>query len=276
MKIMSRMALVSLCVGLAALTAGVANARTPSPTATGTPMPPATATLTPPPAATPTPLPEASFSGGAYIDAHVSRDPVTAKIGGVLCGTAIFMAPPGGGPFYIIEVASEQAISGCGREGATITFFVGEREAPQTAVWHAGESQRLNLIIGPPFAQFQIGTAGVVPYVGDTVCGRGAIVYSNEQEPGCGVEGTTVTFKLVDAQGNVSVFATGVWHAWDGISIPQPINLISGSSGAIGLPGTGNAPTDNGRPGNLLISLGFVGLAATGLGLALRRRAVRR
>jgi hypothetical protein len=238
--------------------------RTPTPTPTPTPLP--TVTSTPSPAF-------AAFSGQPWVNAHVTTDPVTAKIGGTLCGTATFMAPPGGGPFYRLEVASAQAISGCGVEGAEIAFFVGDRQAPQTAVWHAGESERLNLIIGPPFAEFAVsgtGAESITPYINGKACGYGGVVYSAEQEPGCGVEGSQVTFKRADAFGNVS-FERGVWHAWDGVSIPLPVTPLSGPSSGVGLPPTGDTSGENGWSGSPLIWLGFAGLGATVVGLALRK-----
>jgi hypothetical protein len=264
--------LAGLAISLMMLGVGIAQARTPTPT----PSP------TAPPTVTPTALPEfAAFAGQPWVDAHVSTDPVTARIGDILCGTAIFITPPGSGPFYRVEVASEKTTPGCGREGATITFFVGERQAPQTAVWHAGESQRLNLIIGPPFAEFAVSGTGaerITPYVNGKECGYGGIVYSNEQEPGCGVEGSQVTFKRVDASENVT-FMTGVWHAWDGVSDPLPITLISGSPGGIrvGNTGTGDASDGEGNAwGRLSILLGFAGLTGAAFGLALRRQAMTR
>jgi len=297
MKIMSRMALVSLCVGLAALTAGVANARTPSPTATGTPMPPATATPSPPPPAV--------FAGTVWVDARIVGDrDLTARIGDTVCGTARppFISPPGAdAPVFGLSVPSDEVLPGCGREGAVVTFFVGGQQAPQTAVWHAGAFEGLALIIGPPFATFGGGLSynssripagqAVVPYIKDTPCGyalipatrdayRG-IAFSNEQELGCGVEGSQVTFKLLDAQGNVLAVAKekGVWHAWDGVAEPQSLRLTFGSGVGItvGNTGTGDASGGEGSAwGRLSILLGFVGLTGVALGLAVRRHAMTR
>jgi MYXO-CTERM domain-containing protein len=133
-----------------------------------------------------------------------------------------------------------------------------------------------------------------MPFMNDQVCGYdrgggfvdpehnyGAIVFSDEQQAGCGTEGAQVTFKLVDAQGKVIAIAnqTGVWHAWDGVSDPQQLNLTFGPVGGIklGNTGTGDASGDEGSAsGRLSTLLGFVGLTGAALGFALRRRTTTR
>jgi hypothetical protein len=105
-----------------------------------------------------------------------------------------------------------------------------------------------------------------------------AVVYSAEQQAGCGVEGAQVSFKLLDAQGNVIAVAreTGTWHAWDGVSAPQQLNLTFGPPGFITMPGTGTGggPQRAAAPwGPLALALASLGLAGGIAALALRRRA---
>lgn len=56
---------------------------------------------------------------------------------------------------YRLDVFLASVRPGCGYEGATISFFVGDERADQTAVWHAGSSQELNLTAGPRPALFR-------------------------------------------------------------------------------------------------------------------------
>jgi hypothetical protein len=188
-------------------------------------------------------------------------------------------------------VPPDEVLPGCGREGALVTFFVGDQQAAQMVEWHAGEDLRVDLIVGAPFAYFEFtgvtaqieqmirtGNAEIVPLVGNKPCGYGNVVYSNEQESGCGVEGSQVTFELVDAQGNVVAVARekGVWHAWDGISF-QWFDLTFGPAGGITMPGTGTGDASGGEGsawGTLSVLLGFAGLTGAALGRALRKQAM--
>jgi len=208
-------------------------------------------------------------------------------------GTPPYITPPGGGgPVFSISVPSEEVLPGCGYEGTVVTFLVGDLRAPQTAVWHAGAFQGLELTIGPRFANFITITGAevekalraggkLVPYVGGKACGYGGVVYSNEQAPGCGVEGSQITFKLLDAEGNVVAVAnqTAAWYAWDGNYDHAPrLNLTFTPAGGIKMPGTGTGDVSPGEAsvwGWLTLLLALVGLASAA-GLALRRRAMTR
>jgi len=295
MLVLRVVVVVCLCTGFAGFAGSVANAQTPTPTSTSTPsvLPGETA---------PAPQP-AVFGGSVWVNARrVDDRGVTAKIGDVVCATVrapLVMPPGGGGPTYGLAVPSDEVLPGCGREGATVTFFVGDQQVSQTVVWHAGEDMRVDLIIGPPFALFFGGVGPsrlssrqvIQPYVGNAVCGYGdandpgdgyeAVVHSTEQQPGCGVEGSQITFKVLDAQGNVIAVAKekGTWHAWDGISSPQQINLTFGPAGGITMPGTGTGDGSDGEGSawaRLSMLLGFVGLAGAATGFALRKRALTR
>ena len=182
--------------------------------------------------------------------------------------------------------------------------FVGDRKASQTFEWHAGTTTRADIIVGPPFAYFG-GTvtfrcpldAILLPFVGDQSCGYAypietlpqpcsgdavpyqVVVYSNDQQPGCGVEGAELTFKLMDAQNNVIAVARekGVWHAWGGVSPPQQLNLtlVAVAAPKVTLVSVGDASWQGGegRWWIASVALAAFGLAGIAVGAALRRRA---
>lgn len=248
-----------IVIALALLIAGpgAAHARTPTPTAT------------------PVPLEPAIYSIVAWVNGQNTAHDVTAKIGETICATSPAIGGPGARPFFGLSVPSEEVMPGCGRDGAVVTFFVDGRQAPQTAIWHSGMSQALNIIIGPPFARFFVVNDGrIVPYIGDKLCGYLEVAYSNEQEPGCGVEGSQITFKLLDAQGNVVAVANEktTWHAWDGISKPQLLRLTFGQASGIrlGIVGTGGPQGGGNWPAATVLAL--AGLTALVAGAALRKR----
>jgi len=282
---------LSFCLGLVLLSSTIAVAETPTPTQTST--------ATPSP--TPSPQQTSVFQGQARLDAHTYPGPLTAKIGDVQCGEREPVAVSGGGgaSLYRVSVISDEIKPGCGYEGAPVTFFLGDQQAHQTGIWHAGSFQLLSLAAGYPFAEFSgtLSTNGqllseiLVPYMGDKPCGYGtstwvgtgphysysAIAYSNEQEPGCGVEGAEVTFKLLDTQGNVIAVAQekGVWHSWGGTGSPQNANLTMVPVGGITLGNVGSGPgTGTDKASWVGLALFAFGLSGIAVGAALRRRSV--
>ncbi len=278
-------------LSLSALALGAALATTPTPTPTSVPTA----------AATPAPQEVATFTGTAWLDAHTSLGPVAATIGGLACSepSVSGFGPDGSGPLYTLRVVSSEVKPGCGTEGAVINFTVEGQLAAQTATWHAATTQHLNLIAGPAFARFagtlqinsRLSNEALVPYIAGNPCGDGefgpppyaygAVVFSDQQQAGCGTEGAQVTFKLVASQGNVTNVTavageTGTWHAWDGVSAPQQLNLtFIPVGGGVTTPsvGTGDAP----RAGSDLwtpigAALAVVGLVAITGAFRLRRQ----
>ncbi len=272
--------------------------------ASGTP----TVTATPTATATPSAQQVARFTGEEWVDAQSSSADVTARIGSSICGTGGTGHFAESAPPYHIQVVSDQITPGCGREGSIITFLVGDRLASETAVWHAASDSTLNLIVGPPFALVS-GTTSlacnelvqrrIVPFVNGVVCGNPTggglalpcsggladytdVVLPAQLQPGCGVEGSQIAFKLLDAQGDVVATAqeTGVWHAWDGgVSSAQQLNLtfVPASGMKMGTVGTGAGSQGIAKDwGALAIALCGVGLGGIGAGVALRGKTTRR
>ena len=296
MNTLIRSLLVSVCA-LAFLGVQVAQARTPTPSPTPTPS----ATSTPAP--TPSPQQVSIFVGQVSLDGREHSGPVTARIGDVQCGEDEPSPSVNGHVVYMANVAvvSDEIRPGCGYEGATVEFFLGDQRVMRTGVWHAGSVQRMGFVAGHPFARFGgvlsanrlLGSEVLMPYVGDIPCGPdaavysypdgkykyGSHVYSNEQQAGCGVEGAAVTFKLLDAQGNVVAMAQekGTWHVFDGVEGFQELDLTLIPVGGIraGNVGSGPGTTTDKTPwiGVALAALGLSGIAA---GAMLRKRTAAR
>jgi len=322
-----RVRILAVCfpVAFVSLIAGIAFAKTPTPTATPT----VTATPSPSPMPTPRLPPEqvAKFSGKIWIDAFGGYDRagiVSVRIGDTVCGRPGPGEQSGGFPVdpppltisYSLDVVPQEAKPGCGYEGATVTFFVGDRQADQTATWHAGSSQVMNLSAGPPVAYFhgrvtlpprldpslfQHGPLGMYAYINDNLCGEVGpggiwpnfpyeeVVKSAEEQQGCGVEGAEVTFKLHDREGhNLSVARNilgvarekGVWHAWGQGNVGQELDLTMapvGSSITPGNVGDGSTQRSGAAPwAELPIGLSVLGLFGVATAVALRRRAAAR
>ena len=321
--------MILLSLAAALVLGGAAYAR--SPDATRTPTATATATSTPTPAPSPTPTPTlppeqvARFSGEAWLDAFGGYDRfrgVAAKIGDTVCGHDDVFLCDYPGPClhpaidpepltlrYHLDVGPAAVKPGCGYEGAPVTFFVGDRPAEQTAVWHGGTSQEVNLTAGPPFALFKGSVAfpagldpslghdvpiGMNAYIGDNLCGQetrggvwrglpyGVVVNSAEQQAGCGTEGAQVSFKLRDRQGNIIGVARekGVWHAWGQGNVGQELDLTMapvGSGITLGNMGDGSSQrSDAAFWAELSLGLSVVGVLGIAIAVALRRRAAAR
>ncbi|MCJ7491570.1 MAG: hypothetical protein MUP15_05410 [Dehalococcoidia bacterium] len=281
--------LVAAAVASLSLAAAVANARTP--TAAPTPTPTVAAPTT------------ADYDIILWADARQSSQPIVAKIGDVVCGgetQAPVMPPDSGVLVHHVRMQSAASSPGCGRPGATVTFFVGDRQADRTAEWRAGEDQSLTLLVGPPFARIwgnadlHLNTGGerLAPFIGQEVCGyqenswQGAappfgyslVVYSRELRAGCGVEGAQVSFKLLDEHHNVLAVAVekGFWHAWDGTPATfESLNLTMVPPGDIrvGSVGTGDSRESDGPLIDVVVlGLALAGLATLATGATLRKR----
>jgi hypothetical protein len=120
------------------------------------------------------PMPPSTFVGSVTVDGHSVSDgtAVVALINSKVCGEA--EAEPGrkgtwtateaspeygiksGDSMYAVDVVSDSQISGCGTQGATVTFLIADRPAHQRGLWRAGANP-LNL------------TAGTLPPAGETV-----------------------------------------------------------------------------------------------------------
>jgi hypothetical protein len=241
----------------------------------------------------------AKFSGSAWVDAQPSFEAVTAKIGDTLCGEAFPVSIGGGTPSFVLDVASDETIPGCGKAGAEVTFFIGGKRANQTAQWQATEGliSLGYLVVGPPFAVFggkvslpdPPSQQTVVPFIGDTSCGYqtnpwvgegpvygyAVVVYPKELVEGCGVDGAEVTFKLVNEQTR-QVVAEAMGRAiWRPMASEGDVNLVFTRVPLVEMPvagGSGGFSLTWWTP-----ALAVGGLVALGAGAAvLRRRSARR
>jgi hypothetical protein len=198
---------------------------------------------------------------------------------------------------------------GCGYEGAQVTFFINDEQARQTAIWHASSVQEVDLF-HVPFAEFhgditlpsgldpslfQYGPLGMYAYVNGNLCGEVGpggiwsnfpyeeVVKSAEEQPGCGVEGAEVTFKLHDREGymlgvrrNILGVARekGVWHAWGDGNLDQELDLTIDPVGiALANVGDGgSSDSDATRWAALSLALSASGLLGIATAVVLRRR----
>ncbi len=196
---------------------------TATPTPAATPSPSPSPTPTPTPSATPTPTPLAtpvvsSFAGHVCLDANCSgaaaglpTGEVVAMIDGVECGrsTVMLLIDGPAETDYGIDVVSESDRPGCGREGATVQFYIKGRLAKQSGIWRAGARQHLDIWAGEDFAAFsgRLFLNGQpwpwppptqAPYVdvGDPLGRETVVVRASVQSTLCGekaVEGLTFT-----------------------------------------------------------------------------------
>lgn len=88
------------------------------------------------------PTPPTRFFGTATVDGRPAADgtTVTASVGTNACGTGQVT-----GGAYTVDVASASTRSGCGTDGATVTFTVGSARATQTGTFQTGAFVSLNL-----------------------------------------------------------------------------------------------------------------------------------
>ena len=142
--------------------------------------------------------------------------------------SAFHTPPDRSAPVYSLSVPSEDAVPGSGHDGALITFFVGTQQAPQIAVWHGWRDEHTDPIMVPPSPCSRV---CLVPQ--DSPLGKslflmqemlkadtallnntwdihGAVVYSTDEQASRGTAGNSVTFKLLDARGNVVAVANQI------------------------------------------------------------------
>jgi hypothetical protein len=290
--IVSAVLICFVTAGLLGMGSETARADTPTPTLTPT----ATATRT---AGAPGEETVASFMVWGWVDAWPSVETVTARIGNTVCGRAEALGV--GDPvayFYSLDVASHEAVPGCGKPGDLITFFIGDKQANQTAEWQPGQQPgSLTLVVGPPFARF----AGnitlkampvqerVIPFIGDVACGYqlnpwmgegptysyGVVVYAQELRAGCGTDGAEVTFKLVNESTRevISVAVGGAtWHA---MGFDKDVNLVLAEAAIEEIPVAGGGTGGEGASGwwvAMLVALVVLGGGAIAGAGALRGR----
>ncbi len=257
---------------------------TPTPTAASTPLPAGRWWLTPTPSSAEGPV--ATFHAYVWVDAQPEAgDVVLPKIGDQVCGSAARRLVTEGGSYWDVEVVSDSFMPGCGTPGVIITFWVEGRRANETAQWYPGEEERIELVVGAPFALF----GGIVnrdinwpeeimPVINGKDCGYAihgfvdanvydVVVYADEFRQGCGVDGTQVKFKLVDVEtGEVKAVAreAGTWHAM--LSEHLDLTLIEGMGISFGNVGTGKSAQDANDIRDVEVALLLAGAFGLGAG----------
>jgi hypothetical protein len=163
------------------------------------------------------------IAASVWLDAAPIADAaVRAFIGGVDCTLTpvepMLRPPHSRENEYRFYVAPEGLVPGCGRPGAPVMFSVNGVPANETVAWRetGGEpSQQLSITAGPPFAvyygeiwpEFKAAPHDpdwqVEAYINDRLCSDvrlfaafELVVYSDEQRPGCGVEGAPIEFRV--------------------------------------------------------------------------------
>lgn len=88
------------------------------------------------------PTPPTRFFGTAQLDGRAAADgtTVTAFVGSNNCGSGTVT-----GGSYTVDVASANTKTGCGTDGATVSFTVGAGRASQTGTFQTGAFVPLNL-----------------------------------------------------------------------------------------------------------------------------------
>lgn len=99
------------------------------------------------------PAPPAAFAGKVTVDgqAAVSGTVIQARIGSASCGVATVYSA-GGEARYNLEVPALEpnASPNCGVEGASVTFWVGDRQAKETGTWLNYQLNIVNLTVVTP------------------------------------------------------------------------------------------------------------------------------
>lgn len=221
-----------------------AESATPDANATETPTPQSEATFVPGDAVAPTQipseLPAASLSdkmwigGSVWVDARPVTGEVVAFIDGKQCGRGLSVVLPSASrfPTFVMDIASDSEVAGCGLPGSVVTLVVGERTANDTFTWQPGSQPAQTFVVGPAFANYRgtlrtdVKVLDVVPYVGDVACGEAVDLYSGadgltyynvavdpeELKPGCGRAGAEVKFRAeIDGQADVEI-AGSTWY----------------------------------------------------------------
>jgi hypothetical protein len=225
--------------------------------------------------------------GPVWVDARPAGTTVRAFVGETECASIDSILPV---DVYIttyhLVVPSSEERDGCGKPGAIITFTVGDAPVDGAAAWQSGGTARLDLVAGPPFARYSgeftwpdaTGTLAVEPLIGEQVCGEqlnpllgggpsygyDVVVDPATLQPGCGVPGATVRFRLVrqeEGRRTVLADATGGEVTWEpgtqvtghALTFATPPNVV--------LPASGDGTTSSGDRGSFPVAGIGVGIA---------------
>jgi hypothetical protein len=177
-----------------------------------------------------------------------------------------------GRAIYLISVPSSDKRPGCGTEGASITFWVGGREAHQTGQWRSGDTQFLHLTVGAQPAIFSgdvtidgdpvLRDVPIQALIGDVLCGDLRVAYDSEPplmeeseyrhlavlpseaRAGCGTEGAQIRFLVKGIQAKETAVWEPGFHTLDLLITTAPEETATVTATATAVP----TPTVTPRP----------------------------
>jgi hypothetical protein len=128
------------------------------------------------------PAPPARFAGSVTVDGQPATPGtvIRATIAGASCGqTAVFMS--GAEARYVMDVpALEPNAPNCGVQGATVTFWVGDRQANETGSWRDFDINVVNLTVSAATATPTATTPGTTTTPKPPTTGTGIVSDSSD------------------------------------------------------------------------------------------------
>lgn len=96
------------------------------------------------------PAPPARFAGTVLVDGKPATPgtSVEVHIGSTTCGVTTVFSQGGNSNYAVDSPALDPAATpNCGTDGATVTFWVGGKQAAQTGTWHSYQLNVVNLTV---------------------------------------------------------------------------------------------------------------------------------
>lgn len=96
------------------------------------------------------PAPPARFAGTVLVDGQPATPgtSIEVHIGSTTCGVTTAFSQGGNSNYAVDSPALDPAATpNCGTDGATVTFWVGGKQAAQTGTWHSYQLNVVNLTV---------------------------------------------------------------------------------------------------------------------------------